>query len=47
MTVELWALSTKKSGEHNFIGISQSLGENYELELNREERLKLLLDVIS
>ena len=30
-----------------FIGIRQSLGENYELELNREEKLKQLLDVIS
>ena len=30
-----------------FIGTKQSLGENYELELNREEKLKQLLDAIS
>jgi len=30
-----------------FIGIRQSLGENYELELKKEGKLKLFLDVIS
>ena len=30
-----------------FIDTKQSLGENYELELKKEEKLKLLLDVIS